>query len=104
MWVRRHPASDTVPAGTLNGRVPVRLDAFFKLTSKGVVYRLAYVTVLNCVGGTALQGTEGMLCVGFTTRGAGVIIPIAKIKGIAHLIPLEREQSWLVNNRIDIET
>ena len=104
MWVRRHPASDTAPAGTLNGRVPGRLDALFKLTSKGVVYRLAYVTLLNCVGGAALQGAEEMLHVGFTTRGAGVIIPIAKIEGIAHLIPLEPEQSWLVNNRIDIET
>jgi len=104
VWVRRHPASDTVLVGTLNGRVPGRLDALFKLTSKGVVYRLAYVTLLNCVGGTALQGAEGMLRVGFTTRGAGVVIPIAKIEGIAHLIPLEPEQSWLVNNRIDIET
>ena len=59
--VRRHPASDTAPAGTLNGRVPGRLDALFKLTSKGVVYRPAYVTLLNCVGGAALQGAEGML-------------------------------------------
>ena len=90
--------------GTLNRRVPSRLDALFKLTSKGVVYRLAYVTLLNCVGGTVLQGAEGMLRVGFTTCGVGVIVSIAKIEGIAHLIPLEPEKSWLVNNRIDIET
>ena len=62
------------------------------------------MTLLNCVVGTALQGAEGILRVGFTTRRAGVIIPIAKIEGITHLIPLEPEQSWLVNNRIDIET
>ena len=38
VWVRRHPTSDTALAGTVNGRVPDRLDALFKLTSKGVVY------------------------------------------------------------------
>ena len=80
------------------------LDALFKLTSKGVVYRLAYVTLFNYVGGTALQGAERILRVRFTTRGAGVIIPIAKIEGIAYLIPLGPEQSWLVNNCIYIET
>ena len=104
LWVRRHPALDTAPAGTLNGRVPGTLDALSKLTSKGVVYRLAYVTLLNCVRGAALQGAEGMLRVGFTTREAGVIIPIAKIEGVAPLIPLEQEQNWLVNNCIDVET
>ena len=104
VWVKRYPALDTTPAGTLNGLVPGRLDAFFKLTSKSVVYRLAYVTLLNCVGVAALQGAEGMLRVGFTTREAGVVIPIAKIEGVAHLIPLEPDQSWLVNNRIDVET
>ena len=104
VWVRRHSAMDTAPAGILNGRIPGRLDALFKLVSKGLVYRLSYVTVLNCVGGAALHRAEGMLRVGFTTREAGVIIPIAKIEGVAHLIPLEPEKSWLVNNRIDVET
>ena len=61
------------------------------------------MTLLNWVGGTALQGAEGMLCVQFTTRGAGVIIPFAKIEVIAHLISLEPEESWLVNNCIYIE-
>ena len=32
-----------------------------------------------------------MLRVGLETREAGIIIPIAKIKGIAHLIPLQPE-------------
>ena len=62
------------------------------------------MTLLNCIGGAALQGAEGMLQVGFTTREAGVVIPIAKLEGVAHLIPLEPEQSWLVNNCIDVET
>ena len=62
------------------------------------------MTLLNCVRGTALQGAEEMLCIGFTTHEAGVVILIAKIEGIAYLILLEPEQSWLVNNQIDIET
>ena len=62
------------------------------------------MTLLNCVGGAALQGAEGMLRVEFTNREAGIIIPIAKIEGIAHLIPLEPEQSLLMNNRMDVET
>ena len=92
VWIRRHPASDTAPAGTLNRRVPSILDALFKETSKDVVYRLAYVTLLNCVGGTALKGAEGMLYVRFITSAGGVVIPIAKIEEIAHLILLEPEQ------------
>ena len=52
--VRRHPASDIAESSTLNRRVHGRLDALCKLTSKGLVYRLAYVTLINCVGGTSL--------------------------------------------------
>ena len=62
------------------------------------------MTLLNCVGGAALQGAEEMLQLGFTTHEAGIVIPIAKIEGVAHLILLEPEQSWLENNRIDVET
>ena len=51
-----------------------------------------------------MQGVEKMLRVGLATYEAGVVIPIAKIEGIAHLIRLEPGQSWLVNNRIDVET
>ena len=37
VWVRRHLASDTAQAGTLNGRISGRLNVLFKLTSKGIV-------------------------------------------------------------------
>ena len=87
--VRRHPGSDTAQPGTLNGHVPDRLDAVFNLTSRGIVYRLAYVTLLNWVGGTSLQGLEGMLRFGLATHEAGTVITIAKIEEIAHLIPLK---------------
>ena len=95
---------DTALSGILNGRVPGRSYELFKLTSKGIVYRLVYVTLLNYVRGTVLQGTEGMLHIGFTTREAGVGILITKIEWITYLILLEPEESWLVNNRINIET
>ena len=39
VWIRKHPASDDAPLGTLNGRITGRLNALFKLTSKeGMVY------------------------------------------------------------------
>jgi len=32
------------------------------------------------------------------------VIRIADIEGMAHLIPLEKNRVWLVNNRIDFNT
>ena len=77
---------DTALAGILNRHIPVRLDALFKLTSKVVVYQLADMTLLYCVGGTELQGIELMLRIVFTTHRASVVIPIAIIERIGHLI------------------
>jgi len=45
-----------------------------------------------------------MLRVGFPATIEGMVVSIAKIKGMAHLIPLEPGESWLANNRIDLET
>ena len=104
VWVRTHAASDKVRVGTLNGRVPGRLNALFKLKYEGTVYRLAHVTLLHCIGGTAVQGAEGILSVRIPTPAQVVIVRIANIEGLAHLIPLEPGQSWLVNNRIYVET
>jgi len=68
------------------------------------VYRLANVSLLQCISGNAVQGAEGMLRVGCSTREESMVVPIAKVEGMAHLIPLELGKSWLVNNRIDLET
>jgi len=63
------------------------------------------VTLLQTVGGGTVRAAVGMIRVGLpTVSEGGLIVPIAKIEGIAHLIPLEPEESWLVNNRIDLET
>ena len=105
VWIRKHTASDNARPGTLDGRIVGRLNALFKLTSEGgTVYRLAYVTPVQCIGGTAVQGAEGMLRVRFQRKDEGEVVMIAQIEGMAHLIPLEPGESWLVNNRIDLET
>jgi hypothetical protein len=101
VWVKRHLTSDKACAGMPNGRIVGRLNALFKLvTREGVVYRLAHVRPLQYIKSTAL---EGMLRVGWPTNDNSEVIRIADIEGMAHLIPLEPEESWLVNNRIDIE-
>ena len=41
VWVRKHSGLDIAPVGILNGGVLGRLDARFKLTSEGIVCRLA---------------------------------------------------------------
>ena len=46
---------------------------------------------------------EGMVCVRLPMLADDVVVGIAKIEGIAHLIPVEPGESWLVNNRIDLE-
>ena len=69
--------------------MPARLNALYKIREMGRKYRLAHVTMLQCVGGTSLQGAEGMLCVGWPTRNDSVVVKIAQIEEMAHLIPLE---------------
>jgi len=45
-----------------------------------------------------------MLRVGWLTPDVGTVVRIGQIEGMAHLILLEPNESWLVNNRIDLET
>ena len=105
VWVRRHAASDRAQPGTLNGRMPGRLNALFKLKLKnGEVYHLAHIRLLQCMSGHDVQGLEGMVLVGLPISAEGIVIRIAKIEGMAHLIPLEPGESWLINNRTDLET
>jgi len=56
------------------------------------------------MGGRAAQRVEGMFRIGLRRNAEVVIVRISQIEGIAHLIPLEAGESWLVNNRIDLET
>jgi len=70
----------------------------------GDVYQLAHVTLLQTVGGGTVRAAEGMIRVGLPTVSEGLVVPIAKIEGFAHLILLKPGESWLVNNRVDLET
>lgn len=65
---------------------------------------MANVRPLQCIGGGAVQGAEGMLRIGWGTSEETMVVPIGKVEGMAHLIPLDPGVSWLVNNRIDLET
>ena len=84
--------------------MPATLSALFNLRENTRICRLAHVTMLESIGGSRLQGAEGMLRVGLATRNDSVVVTIAQIEGMAHLIPLEPDASWLVNNSIDLET
>jgi len=60
--------------------------------------------MLQARGGGKVQELEGMLHVGWPTPDVGTVVRIGQIQCMAHLIPLEPNESWLVNNRMDLET
>jgi len=82
----------------------VRLNTLFKLGFKEEAYRLAHVTMLQCIGKAVAQGVEGMVRVGWQTAEQSLVVRIGQVEGMAHLIPLEPGESWLVNNRIDLQS
>jgi len=45
-----------------------------------------------------------MVRVRLPTLADDIVVGIAKIEGITHLILVEPGESWLLNNRIDLET
>ena len=105
VWVRKHQASEKAGPTVLNRHMPARLNALYKLGDKAVeIYRLAHVMMLQAIGGGKVEGPEGMLRVGWPTSDVGTVLRIGEIEGMVHLIPLEPNESWLVHNRIDLET
>ena len=95
---------DGAQPGSLNGHIPGRLNALFKLNKAGIVYRLAHVSPLVSINSTTIRSIEGMLRVGWPPKKEAKVVRIAQIEGMAYLIPLRPEESWLINNRIDLET
>ena len=51
------------------------------------------MTLLQCVGGAVVQAAEGMAYVRLPTLADDVVVGIAKIEGIANLIPVEPGES-----------
>ena len=63
---------------------------------------MAHVTLLNWVGNPMPHGPEGMSRVeGYAGVGGQSIVWLCAIEGAVHLIPLEPEWNWIVNNHVD---
>ena len=104
VFVRRRPSSPDKIPGSLDGRVPARLNAIFKLRDPRVntSYRLAHVSLLKLMGSPTPDGPEGIARVGTPMKNH--VIKITDIEGMAHLIPIDLDNLYLVNNRIDQHT
>jgi hypothetical protein len=93
-------------AGGLNDRVPGKLNCIFKVRIKRGegVCRLAHITLMTIVGARTTGNEEGMWRVKRSNPARNVIVPIRTIVGMAHLVPIEPNEVWFINNRIDLET
>ena len=68
----------------------------------GELYKLAHVTLLQWVGNPIPHGPEGMSYVESPPMGQGeIVVWIRNIEGAVHLVPLEPNQKWVVNNWVD---
>jgi len=79
------------------------LNALFTLRgSNGELYKLAHVTMLEWAGNPTPHGPEGMSEVKEYLHGGGqTVVWLSAIEGAVHLIPLEPERNFIVNNRVD---
>ena len=68
----------------------------------GELYKFAHVTLLEWVGNAIPHGPEGMSYVESPPMEQGeIVVWIRNIEGAVHLVPLELNQRWVVNNRVD---
>ena len=101
--IRLHPTSVTGYLKGYQGLVMGFLNALFTLRgSNGKLYKLAHVTLLEWAGNPTPHGPEGMSGVKEFLHGGGqTVVWLRTIEGAAHLIPVEPEKNWIVNNRVD---
>ena len=108
VWLNRslNSRNSTYTPGGLNGRIPARLNCIFKVKIPGgdQIYRLVHVTLTSLVGPKTMSNEEGMIKVGLTEWAKNVVVRASDIGGMVHLIPIEKDRLWLVNNRIDLHT
>jgi len=104
-WVWIKVSDNPNAPKTINGRLPARLNAIFKVKNRLEAWRLAHVTVLDGLNGNYRpQGSEGMTRVcEQTSDDCDRIIRIRDILGMAHLIPTGNDR-FIVNDRIDLTT
>ena len=92
--------------GKLDGRRVGRLQELF-IVQDGTdsFQQVAFVILLQLKGSGRPNHEEGMTRMEFIDRERGFhVIRIADIEGMAHLILLEKNPVWLVNNSIDFNT
>ena len=104
VFVRRRRSGRSQALGSLDGRIPGQLNALFKLRDirAKTTYQLAHVSDLRVVSSPTPRGPDGMVC--FGTPNKNLVMCIADSEGMAHLVPIEPDKLYLLNNRIDINT
>jgi len=71
----------------------------------GQWYKLANMSILQVIGRPMPGGPEGMVCVQKKDNENGdYVVWVWSLEGAAHLIPVELEHRWIINNRIDYHT
>jgi len=101
--MRLCPASTGRQSKCYWGRVVGFLNTLFMLLGTNrESFKLAHVTLLDWVGNPMPHGAEGMSRVEAYTGGGGQsIVWLSAIEKAVHLIPLEPERNWIVNNHVD---
>jgi hypothetical protein len=107
VWVRRwerRPVEQRM--GQLDGRIVGRLEGLFSVQEEeDKNHEVALVMLLQLRGPTKPWGEEGMIRVERREEGKDMYMVRTKdIEGIAHLVAMDADGVWLVNNRIDFTT
>ena len=109
MWLtpttNKAQAIHETPSG-LNGRISAKLNCIFKiqLNRGDIVYRLAYIIMTTIVSVRMAAREEGIVKVQLSMLREELIVNAREIAGMAHLIPIEPNKVWYINNRIDLYT
>src|SRR5437016_967573 len=105
MWVRRRLVSEE-SNGHLDGWTVARLEGLFRIWDRiESMHKVAYMRLLRVKGSSRPHGEEGIVQMEKRDNGGAMhIIKIGDIEGMVHMIPLETDRVWLVNNRIDFNT
>jgi len=105
VFIRHHKATaGTKVTGGLNGLIPAKLNALFKLRDidTNTSYRLAHISLLTVVGSPTPDSPKGMVRVSTSVKKH--VVRTRDIEGIAHLITINSDNVYLVNNGIDVHT
>jgi len=104
VFVRCRKTRKAKSQGALDRRVPARLNVLFKLRDlhANTSYHLAHLLLLSIISSPTPDGPEGIVQVELPMRSH--IVVVADIEGMAHLIPVNPEELYLVNNQIDVHT